>query len=198
MKLIAKVELRAARIPGIVGIIADHYWFVIVVGSEKNRWEIWQQKNVGGQSWQYLHKNLKNYQSGVGNGPSRLEYCWSGQDAQRLIAVIEQSPGVYPHCERYRYWPGPNSNTYIQWVLDQAKIQEIPGPSAIGKDYLGLLGVKKTAQGFLLSTPIITLAFARHQHIIIQLFTLSFGVLFKPFRVLYPGLRVIKPPSRSR
>ena len=44
-----KVELLAARIPGLPGIIADHYWFLIRVIARCNnhhhscdRWEVWQ------------------------------------------------------------------------------------------------------------------------------------------------------------
>ncbi|WP_281560489.1 DUF3750 domain-containing protein [Thalassomonas sp. RHCl1] len=187
----ASVELRAAKIPGAVGIIADHYWFVIDKGgnSHKQRWEVWQHKNVGGQSWHYLHKNLKDCESGVGNGPSRVEYRWRGAKAVSLIRVIEASPEQYPHLALYRYWPGPNSNTYVQWILDQAKITEIPGPSAIGKDYLGLIGSKLTRQGILISTPVIGADFVWGKYVTFQLATLPFGWTFKPFRLVYPGLR---------
>ncbi|WDE14058.1 DUF3750 domain-containing protein [Thalassomonas haliotis] len=198
-KTAASVELRAARIPGIVGIIADHYWFVIDKGGEekvKQRWEVWQNKDAGGQSWHYLHKNLKDWQSGVGNGPSRLEYCWYGLEAQSLIEAIETSPSQYPYVPCYRYWPGPNSNTYVQWVLDQARITEIPGPSAIGKDYLGLIGSKVSRQGLLFSTPVVGAAFSRGKYVIFQLMTLPFGWSMKPFRLLYPGLRLQQNKNR--
>jgi len=189
------VELRAAKIPGIVGLIADHYWFVVVKGargcgaSHQQRWEVWQHKNAGGQSWHYLHKNLKTCQSGVGNGPSRVEYCWRGAKAARLIRVLEMSPKTYPYLARYLYWPGPNSNTFVQWVLDQAQINLTPGPSAIGKDYLGLLGIKQLNRGVMLSTPVLTLAFARKKYLLVQLLMLPFGLFFKPFRIIYPGFR---------
>ncbi|WDE03116.1 DUF3750 domain-containing protein [Thalassomonas viridans] len=190
---LCRVELRAAKIPGPPGLIADHYWFVIVKGAEaghRQRWEVWQQKNAGGQSWQHLHKNLKAWHSGVGNGPSRVEYCWRGAQAARLIRGLETSPQNYPYLARYRYWPGPNSNTYVQWVLDQAGINMTPGPSAIGKDYLGLLGVKKLKPGLLLSTPVVALAFSREKYLVVQLLTLPFGVFFKPLRFIYPGFRL--------
>ena len=32
-------------------------------------------------------------------------------------------PGSYPHGSRYRYWPGPNSNSFVAWVLRRADIQ---------------------------------------------------------------------------
>ena len=42
----------------------------------------------------------------------------------------------YPYCERYRYWPGPNSNTFVAWVLRQAGIDQRLGRRAIGRNYL--------------------------------------------------------------
>lgn len=191
VKLSSVVELRAAKIPGLPGVIADHYWFVIKQDNRQSRWEVWQQKNVGGQSWHYLHKNLKACQSGVGNGPSRVEYVWIEEEADKIIRIIEQSPNNYSYLEHYRYWPGPNSNTYIQWVLDRAKIDVMIGPSAIGKDYLGLIAIKKNKQCFSFSTPIIAVKYAKSACLIIQILTLSFGVRFKPLGIIYPGLRAV-------
>ncbi|AOY86948.1 hypothetical protein BKP64_01445 [Marinobacter salinus] len=61
-----------------------------------------------------------------------------GEEAQDLIPAIYEAVQAYPYPTEYEAWPGPNSNTFIAWV-----IREVPGlnvalPSnAIGKDYLG-------------------------------------------------------------
>lgn len=64
----------------------------------------------------------------------------SGEDAERLIPRIEQSIAAYPHRDRgtYSVWPGPNSNSFVAWVVRQTDgfAAELP-PAAIGKDYLG-------------------------------------------------------------
>jgi hypothetical protein len=41
----------------------------------------------------------------------------------------------YPHCHKYWYWPGPNSNTFAAWVLRQAGIRHALSPMALGKRY---------------------------------------------------------------
>mgnify|MGYP006147166033 CR=1 FL=1 len=41
----------------------------------------------------------------------------------------------YPYCERYRYWPGPNSNTFAAWVLRKARLKHALGPMALGKRF---------------------------------------------------------------
>jgi hypothetical protein len=130
------IQLRAAKIPGLIGYIAYHYWFVIFRENQQDRWEIWQKPTLTSTSWGHLHQNLMSYQNGVGNGPSWVEQEWQDQEALRLAEVIENSPHNYQYNYSYFYWPGPNSNTYIQWVLNQAKIDYLLSNKAIGKNYL--------------------------------------------------------------
>jgi hypothetical protein len=111
-----RVELRAARVP-FVGAIAHHHWLVIERAGQVDRWEVWQRQNAGGESWGHLHRNLLAPDSGVGSGPSWLIHAWAGEQAQDLAQRLERSIDDYPWCHRYRYWPGPNSNTFAQWVL---------------------------------------------------------------------------------
>lgn len=126
-----RVEVRAARIP-VVGLLAHHHWFVVDVDGRRDRWEVWQRPDVGGEcSWGHLHKNLKPADDGVGWGPSFAVAVFEGEDARRLRRRIERSPEDYPFCQAYRYWPGPNSNTYVQWLLAEL---ELPA-WAIGKRY---------------------------------------------------------------
>lgn len=61
-----------------------------------------------------------------------------GEQAQ---SIIEQLGGVideYPYPTTYEAWPGPNSNTFVAWVIRQIPEMDVALPShAIGKDYLG-------------------------------------------------------------
>lgn len=116
------IELRAAKIPWI-GTIAYHYWFVILRDDRSDRWEVWQRKTVKSYhpkhfNWGHLHCNLMSPRAGVGNGSSWLVAQWTDQDAIDLAYLIESTPTRYPHSDRYCLWPGPNSNTYVQWVLN--------------------------------------------------------------------------------
>jgi hypothetical protein len=70
----------------------------------------------------------------VGGGPSRLAKEWEGDAALRLRAVLEKSR-TYPYCERYRLWPGPNSNSFVAWVLREAGIEYELDPRGIGRRY---------------------------------------------------------------
>ena len=132
------VELRAAKIPGWSGIVADHYWFLVLTGVQNNnyetcdRWEIWQFAEQSDECWGHLHRNLLSPCEGVGNGPSRLIRRWYNEEALPIIENIESSPSEYPFNEHYVYWPGPNSNTFAQWVVrDVMKL----GFRAVGRGF---------------------------------------------------------------
>lgn len=125
--------MRYAPLP-FIGIIAWHYWFVVTDETGRHRWEVWQTKNAGGSCIGHVHCDLKRPQDGVGGGPSRVAATWEGEAAGRIVRVLKQAAS-YPYCERYRSWPGPNSNTFVAWVLRKAGIQHALDPRGIGRSY---------------------------------------------------------------
>ena len=133
-----KVELRAAKIPSLPGIVADHCWLLLFHAAEGShphqcdRWEVWQHAHQNESCWGHLHKNLLTPYQGVGNGPSRVIQQWIGEDACSIVEKVESSPQSYPFIHKYRYWPGPNSNTFAQWIV-RGKIEL--GIRAIGRNY---------------------------------------------------------------
>ncbi|MEL6109623.1 MAG: DUF3750 domain-containing protein [Planctomycetota bacterium] len=114
--IVPTVELWAAPIP-ILGRFADHHWLVVREQTGSHRWEVWQRKDVGGVAWGYLHRDLMPPKANVGFGPSRHVRSWVGDDAVAIGQRLEKAPATYPWTEKYRYYPGPNSNTFAQWVL---------------------------------------------------------------------------------
>jgi hypothetical protein len=129
------VELRCAALP-FIGAVADHYWFVATDQTGRSeRWEVWQSPNAGGVSFGHLHRDLKHPDEGVGGGPTRVIARWDGEAAARLAATLKKCCDDYPHKDRYFPWPGPNSNTFVAWVLRQAGIDFDLHWKALGKDY---------------------------------------------------------------
>ncbi len=128
------VQLRAAKIP-FIGKIAVHYWYAVLQGHQSTRWEVWQTPHLCKESWGHLHKNLMPFESGVGNGESWLATQWEGEMAEKLAEIIDNTPETYPYKYLYRYFPGPNSNTYVQWILNQANCNYCLSIKGIGKGY---------------------------------------------------------------
>ena len=129
------IELRYASLP-VIGLIAVHYWFVVIDerSGSCERWEVWQTKNAGGRAVEHVHCDLKHPDAGVGGGPMRIATRWRGRDALAIYEVL-QRPESYPHRSRYLPWPGPNSNTFVAWVLREARIEHRLGIRALGKNY---------------------------------------------------------------
>lgn len=136
-----ELQLRAARIP-FIGRIAHHHWLVVTDGGEPVRWEVWQRRDVGGESWGHLHRNLMEFDRGVGNGPSWVVQVWQDERAAAIAARLATAPAEYPWRHRYLAWPGPNSNTFAQWSLEGAA--EL-GWQALGKRYPAWRGRERAA-----------------------------------------------------
>jgi hypothetical protein len=132
-----KVQLRYATLPSVLRLIAAHYWFVVWDATGCHRWEVWQTRNAGGTSIGHLHCDLKHPDAHVGGGPMRVAAEWSGEEAQAIARVLAAA-GAYPHRDRYLAWPGPNSNTFVAWVLRSARVHQRLGWMALGKRYPAL------------------------------------------------------------
>ena len=82
-----------------------------------------------------------------GNRPELLGELRGGT-AAAVIERIEAAVAAYPYSATYRIWPGPNSNTFTAFVLREAPELRVDlPPTAIGKDYLGIMPVGKLPSG---------------------------------------------------
>jgi hypothetical protein len=146
------VDLWSAPIPGL-GRFAEHHWLVVCRETHADRWEVWQTPSQCDTSWGHLHRNLRRPSSGVGNGPGRIIQRWTGDDAVFLALRTESSPAAYPWRDRYRIFPGPNSNTYVQWVLGPLHTL---GWRGFGRRYANSTGLAKTWATWATTRPILT------------------------------------------
>jgi hypothetical protein len=177
------VELRVAKIPGVVGWVAVHYWFVIHIEGQAERWEVWQLPSQNETSWFHIHKNLLPFAQGVGNGDSWVETQWQGEQAQKLSDILKSSPQQYPNLNNYHYWPGPNSNTYVQWTLNQAGLAHQLIPQGIGKNHMGWCGWGKLAGVSQFSTPLLGVKYQKSTLFEVHILHLALSVRFKPLKI---------------
>lgn len=78
-----------------------------------------------------------------------------GPAAERAIPKIREAARTYPYQYEYRAWPGPNSNTFISYILRRTPEigVELP-PNAIGKDWIEdgrIVGMSESGTGGQLS-----------------------------------------------
>ena len=61
-----------------------------------------------------------------------------GPRAEALIDAVDAAARAYPWKNRYKAFPGPNSNTFTAWVAQQVPELQLDLPlSAIGSGYAG-------------------------------------------------------------
>ncbi len=128
---------------------AVHTW--IVLQSPEfgvHRYEIHCYKNT--QSGNYFYINsvpekqgmpvfgfLNYWQSSLKFNSSKI-YELSGDEAHEIVLRLENEIQTYPHFNTYVLSPGPNSNTFTQWVIEKAglaKRVQLPW-NAFGKKFL--------------------------------------------------------------
>lgn len=127
--------------------IAVHPWVVTVKNGTTTRWEVIYKKYKNRERFGYVYKNFySDPTKGVRKHPLSNKY-WnssllgliSGDEkslAKQMFNFIEEVTPFYSHQENYKFLPGPNSNTYIAWILRKFPESKINLPwNAFGKNY---------------------------------------------------------------
>ncbi len=123
---------------------SSHAWFLCIVDGKISRWEVRIERDRKREQGKHLFLNAYTPFSGIGRWPffpkkypwkSKLIYRVNGPLAQRMTEFISMSKYNYPYKDKY-FVLGPNSNTYIQWVLNNFPEFKVKLPwTCIGKDY---------------------------------------------------------------
>ena len=122
---------------------AVHSWFVCNKKGKLSRWEVLLSKKRCKTSWGHLHLNFLPPSEGIEIIPYLSKFHWGegkligyieDNVAKRMIDFIEKSKKTYPYCYKYSVI-GPNSNTYIQWIINNF-ITKLTLPwNAFGKNH---------------------------------------------------------------
>lgn len=118
-----------------------HPWFVLNEKGNVSRWEVRHDINKKNQN--HLFINNQEPFEGI-NKFSFIKSKWNaellqkieGELAEKIIDFIKTSDIKYPYLNKYFGISGPNSNTYLNWVLSNFKeIDLILSNRFIGKNY---------------------------------------------------------------
>lgn len=144
---------------------ATHPWLVVNRKGHISRFGIAIKKNVSTEhifgvinnqeSWGHIHKNKFPPFHGIWISPFSKKHFWKpklvgsiegGENslAEKMATFIENSGDTYPFKERYSLF-GPNSNTYVQWILNHFPESGMHLPwNAFGKNASGTTLVRET------------------------------------------------------
>lgn len=114
-----------------------------------------------------------------------------GSKASKIIEQVKTLINEYPYKNEYRTWPGPNSNTFVSYLIRNVNEidTELP-PTAIGKDWLVdsyIFDNSPSGSGYqmsLLGVAGVTLGV--EEGIEFNLMSLNFGLDFWPFALKLP------------
>jgi hypothetical protein len=176
----AVVQVYAARAINWRGIFGVHTW---IATKPEQAPEFSVHQVIGWRLW----RNLPT----VASAPGIADAHWFGSrpevvaelrgaDAAKAIAEIEKAVAEYPYTQRYRLWPGPNSNTFTAYVARRVPELRLDLPvTAIGKDFPvdGFLTPAPSGTGYQISLyGLLGVLLARDEGVELNLFGLSFGI----------------------
>jgi hypothetical protein len=170
--------------------IARHPWIALKVPGE-TEWERWEVMCCPTEHSGTVRRSRIDPLSdhGGGGGDVRIHGIWRGKEADRMIACVRERAPKYPYDDEYLVWPGPNSNTFVDYMLRECDIAaNLPAPS-IGKDYRGLLvGVSTTSggTGVQLETPAVGVKLGVTEGVELHVFGMAFGVDLWPPAFIVP------------
>ncbi len=143
----AVVQVYAARTVGWRGYIGVHTW-IAVKRAEARQFTVYEVIGYRIRSGNVVAASNRHPDGYWFGAKPELLSDVRGEGVDQLITDIEAGVRSYPYAHRYRVWPGPNSNTFVAWVLRHAPTLRADLPAtAIGKDYLGNRVLMRTPSG---------------------------------------------------
>lgn len=154
------VQIYGADVWGVRGRFAIHTW-VATKGLDEPSYTIYQV--IG---WQLRRKGTAvSVESSIQpnrpwfRSPPILLYEQRGSGVEHLVEAIAEAAETYPFAREYVMWPGPNSNSFTQWIISRVPGLNVELPAkAIGKNWMAdYLATASTAELASLS-PVETIA----------------------------------------
>jgi hypothetical protein len=135
----AVVQVYAARSWGWKGAFSVHSW-IAMKPAGASRYERYDVVGWGvDQGRPAVRRDIRPVDGyWAGNKPEVIGEL-RGPDAEAAIGKLRAAIRDYPYPDTYRLWPGPNSNTFVAWVLRRVpELRTAMPANAIGKDWLPL------------------------------------------------------------
>jgi len=191
------VAVKCARLPARMpwySTHAEHGWYDVKTESG------WHRVEVMGRSTGVMVTSIDDVEARsdqrFGDRQVHVLRLVEGESARQIGAQILAKAEQYPHAYDYAPYPGPNSNTFVEWLS-----KEVPGlwleqyGTAVGKDYPmnGWVsgGVTTTRTGLELETPFLGVQAGLVEGVELHLLCMTIGIGIWPPQLklpLLPGL----------
>ena len=169
---------------------ADHCW--VDFRDASGWWRVeWNQHNPDVQMFSIV--------DGLARSNERWEMCVQvhaievGDAAKQIAANIRQRAREFPFRDQYRAFPGPNSNTFVDWLARTCGLHVQLPTTALGKNYASTVraGLTTAGTGVALNTFVFGLEVGLQEGATVELFGLPFGVGLVPPALKLPLLPAI-------
>ena len=134
----AVVQVYAARAFAWRGAFSVHTWMAVkpTNAAQYTRYEVIGWRVYRGLSAVSVSSDRAPDAQWFGASPWLLRDV-RGPAAEAIIAALPDVVAAYPYTDRYRIWPGPNSNTFTAYLARHVPQFRLALPTnALGKDYI--------------------------------------------------------------
>lgn len=170
--------------------IARHPWIALreAGASQWERWEVMCCPNSSPMSTVRRSSISPLSDHGGGGGDVRFHGVWKGKTAERMIECIRREGPRYPDRNRYHGWPGPNSNTFVDYMMRKCNLHANLLAPAIGKDYRGLIGASWTSggTGFQVETAVVGFKLGLTEGVEVHILGMAIGFDLWPPALIVP------------
>jgi hypothetical protein len=133
----AVVAVLSARAWGWRGAFAVHTW-VVMKPEGASRYDRYEVVGWGVQQGvRAVRQNMRPPDAPWAGNPPTIVHMIQGEAAERAIPKVEAAIATYPYPESYVIWPGPNSNSFVAYLIRQVPALAMEMPAhAVGKDWI--------------------------------------------------------------
>jgi Protein of unknown function (DUF3750) len=176
-------ETTVALLSGTLGAplddIARHPWFAVRRRGEAE-WRVYEVPSIGTER--------DPFRAHSPYGRPIVHKVWRGAEAERAAACLEREAGKWIDRLRYRFYPGPNSNTFGDVMLRKCKLRASLPSTSVGKDWRGLIGGGVTSEGtgLQLETPLLGVKLGLKEGVELHVLGLSIGIDLWPPAIILP------------
>lgn len=173
------VALLSGTLPPPMNVIARHPWFAVRM-RRSSQWIVYEVPRID--------MEYDPFRRHAPYGNKIVHKIWRGAVADRAAACLAREAQPWLDRLKYRFFPGPNSNTFGDVMLRKCGLRASLPSTAIGKDWRGWIGGGVTSEGtgLQIETPILGAKIGLKEGVELHVLGLSIGIDLWPPAIILP------------